>query len=128
LRDRDASVEVRHDRCTALAADGLAGDAATGQGGRCAPTSATARDAASAREVVTRIACASRSCSACASRSAATNGGGPTSSAITSTSEGPAGRSSAAPAGSAATICLAAVTQAEPGPKILSTLGTVAVP
>src|SRR5581483_6911775 len=46
----------------------------------------------------------------------------------TSTSEGPAGMSHAAPAGSAATACLAAVTQALPGPKILSTLGTVSVP
>ena len=68
------------------------------------------------------------SCSACASRSAATNSGRALSSAITSTSDGPAGRSSAAPSGSAATSCLAAVTQALPGPKILSTLGTLAVP
>ncbi len=36
--------------------------------------------------------------------------------------------SSAAPSASAATICLAAVTHELPGPKILSTLGTVAVP
>ena len=50
------------------------------------------------------------------------------SSAITSTSEGPAGMSQAAPSGSRATSCLAAVTQALPGPKILSTLGTLSVP
>ena len=47
---------------------------------------------------------------------------------MTSTSDGPAGRSMAAPAGSAATICLAAVTHALPGPKILSTLRTDSVP
>ncbi len=40
----------------------------------------------------------------------------------------PAGRSNAAPAGSPATSCFAAVTQALPGPKILSTLGIEAVP
>ena len=83
---------------------------------------------ASSREVVTSTTCASALCSACASRSAATNSGRADSSAITSTSEGPAGMSSAAPRGSAATICLAAVTHALPGPKILSTLGTLAVP
>jgi len=49
-------------------------------------------------------------------------------SAITSTSEGPAGRSQAAPSGSFATSCLAAVTQAFPGPKILSTRGMLCVP
>ena len=36
--------------------------------------------------------------------------------------------SMAAPAGSSLTSCLAAVTQALPGPKILSTLGTLSVP
>ena len=80
------------------------------------------------RGVVTRITCAMVSCSACASRSAATKRAFAESSAMTSTSDGPAGRSMAAPAGSAATICLAAVTQALPGPKILSTLRTLSVP
>ena len=69
------------------------------------------------------------SCSACASRSAATNSGiAPSRRRSPALRTGPAGRSSAAPAGSAATSCLAAVTQALPGPKILSTLRTLAVP
>jgi hypothetical protein len=64
----------------------------------------------------------------CASRSAATKRAFAESSATTSTSDGPAGKSMAAPAGSAAMICLAAVTHALPGPKILSTLRTDPVP
>ena len=83
---------------------------------------------ASAEDVVTSTACASVLCSACASRSAATNSARAVASAITSTSDGPAGRSSAAPSGSVATSSLAAVTHALPGPKILSTFGTVCVP
>ena len=49
-------------------------------------------------------------------------------SAITSTSEGPAGISIAAPEGSPLTRVFAHVTQALPGPKILQTLGTDSVP
>src|SRR5690349_7435115 len=75
--------------------------------GTCFATSSpTAR--ANSRDVVTSTTCAMVSCSACASRSAATKVGLALSSAMTSTSEGPAGRSMAAPSGSPATICLAA--------------------
>jgi len=93
----------------------------------CAATSA-ATCSASRAELVTSTTCAIASCSACASRSAATKRAFAVSSATTSTSEGPAGRSMAAPAGSAAMICFAAVTHALPGPKILSTLRTDSVP
>ena len=61
---------------------------------------------------VSSRACDNGSCSACANRSAATNSARAESSAMTSTSEGPAGRSSAAPCGSSATTCLAAVAMA----------------
>src|SRR5262249_37841045 len=44
------------------------------------------------------------------------------------TSDGPAGRSHAAPSGSFATNCFAAVTHPLPGPKILTTLGILSVP
>jgi hypothetical protein len=47
---------------------------------------------------------------------------------MTRTSLTPAGRSAAAPAGSIATSILAAVTQALPGPKILSHFAMLAVP
>ncbi len=73
---------------------------------------------------VTSIACASGSCSACASRSAATK-----SASARCRRRSPAlrrGRPACRaprPAGSAATSCLAAVTQALPGPKILATFG-----
>ena len=65
-------------------------------------------------------------CSACESKSAATNAGLAESSAITSTSEGPAGMSMATSRND--TSCLAAVTYWFPGPKILYTLGTDSVP
>ena len=78
--------------------------------------------------VVTSITWESGPCSAWDSRSRATKRGLAPASAITMTSDGPAGMSSAAPAGSMATACLAAVTQALPGPKILSTLGMLSVP
>jgi hypothetical protein len=92
------------------------------QADRLAPhlsATASARD----DEVVTSRDCASGLCSACASRSAATNSARALSSAITITSVTPAGRSAAAPAGSCATSSLAAVTKALPGPKILSHFG-----
>ena len=47
---------------------------------------------------------------------------------MTSTSDGPAGMSMAGPPGSPATQDLAAVTQALPGPKILSTGRMLSVP
>ncbi len=52
---------------------------------------------ANGRLVVISMTCASISCSACASRSAATNRGLAVSSAITNTSDGPAGISIATP-------------------------------
>ncbi len=87
-----------------------------------------ATDSASVAQVVISSDCASGLCSACASRSAATNGAAALSSAITMTSVTPAGRSAAAPSASCATNCLAAATQALPGPNILSHLGMLAVP
>src|SRR6056297_2467009 len=62
------------------------------------------------------------------SRSMATNSGVALSSAITSTSEGPAGRSWAAPSACSAPWRLASATNRLPGPKILSALGTESVP
>ncbi len=72
--------------------------------------------------------CESGPCSACESRSAATRAGEAPASAITSTSEGPAGMSIAGPPGSVAEYCFAAVTKALPGPNSLSQAGTCAVP
>ena len=65
-------------------------------------------------------------CSACDSRSAATNSGLLVSSAITQTSLGPAGMSIATSCSD--TCCLAAITNWLPGPNILYTLGTDSVP
>ncbi|MNI34666.1 hypothetical protein D3C73_886640 [compost metagenome] len=66
-------------------------------------------------------------CSACARRSAATNSGLAVSSAITSTSEGPAGMSMLTLV-RPCIIDFAFVTNWLPGPKILSTLGIDWVP
>ena len=79
-------------------------------------------------DVVTSKTWESGPCSACDKRSAATKAGSASQSAMTMTSEGPAGMSIAAPSGSALTRDLAAVTQALPGPYILLTLGTESVP
>jgi hypothetical protein len=67
---------------------------------------------------------ASGSCSACATRSAASQSARPASETIT-ISLGPAKKSMPQ---SRATSALAAATQALPGPTILSTRGTLAVP
>ncbi len=80
---------------------------------------------ASARLSVSRIAAAFGSCSAWASRSAATSSGDAVSPATITTSLGPARPSIAT---SPATCRLAAVTQALPGPTILSTRRTLSVP
>src|SRR5262249_39631343 len=72
-----------------------------------------------------RTACASVSCSACDNRSAATHCASARSSAMIRISDGPATESmSTAPN----TCRLASATQALPGPTILSTRGTDAVP
>mmetsp|Transcript_23790 Transcript_23790/g.60687 ORF Transcript_23790/g.60687 Transcript_23790/m.60687 type:complete len:291 (+) Transcript_23790:523-1395(+) len=76
----------------------------------------------------TSTACESGPCSACDSRSAATCAGLAPGSATTSTSEGPAGMSMATMASEFCSSILAAVTYWLPGPRILSTLGQVAVP
>ena len=65
--------------------------------------------------------CASGSCSAWLSKSAATVAGSALSSAITNNSLGPAGRSMPGPPGKLETNALAAATQALPGPAIRST-------
>ena len=74
---------------------------------------------------VMRIACAISSCSACENRSIATQSAWALESAITSTSEGPATMSMPTRPN---TRRFAAATYAFPGPTILSTAGTVAVP
>lgn len=72
-----------------------------------------------------RTACASSSCSACASRSLASQCGLTLPSLTITISDGPASRSMP----TAPYSCrLASVTQALPGPAILSTFGTVSVP
>ena len=82
--------------------------------------------AANCALVVTNITWLSAPCSAWESRSLAINSGSAASSAMTNTSEGPAGISMAVPL--CTTWRLASVTKALPGPKILSTLATVSVP
>ena len=77
---------------------------------------------------VTKITCESAPCSACESKSEATNSGSDCSSAITNTSDGPAGMSMLAPLIIWLTWRLASVTKALPGPKILSTFATLCVP
>ena len=74
------------------------------------------------------IAWESGPCSACDSRSQQTAVTSASSSAMTSTSDGPAGISLAAPPGRAAICCLASVTQALPGPNNLAQAGMLSVP
>ena len=95
---------------------------------RCRICSSTARVTCRAKRSVrqTRMAWLSSPCSACDSRSAATNSARALLSASTITSEGPAGRSTAT--ASVLTSCLARVTYRFPGPKILSTCGMLSVP
>mmetsp|Transcript_50617 Transcript_50617/g.126023 ORF Transcript_50617/g.126023 Transcript_50617/m.126023 type:complete len:210 (-) Transcript_50617:455-1084(-) len=76
--------------------------------------------------VDTRMGLASTSCSACASRSAATVPGSAVSSQMTSTSLGPASMSIAVP--DCDTRLLAAVTHWLPGPTMMSHLGTGPMP
>mmetsp|Transcript_18129 Transcript_18129/g.45026 ORF Transcript_18129/g.45026 Transcript_18129/m.45026 type:complete len:268 (+) Transcript_18129:734-1537(+) len=78
--------------------------------------------------VTTSTTCESGPCSACDSRSAATCSGFAPASAITSTSDGPAGMSIETIASLFCIIIFAAVTNWLPGPKILSTFGQVCVP
>ena len=73
-----------------------------------------------------RMACESLPCSACDSMSAAMNAASAFPSAMTHTSDGPAGMSMATSC--RLTCCFAAMTYWFPGPKILYTLGTVSVP
>ena len=98
----------------------------------CPPSRPAARPFVRARTssatrllVVTRIASPSGPCSAWASRSAAHSAGSAVSSAITSTSLGPAGRSIAT---CPETSSFASVTQRLPGPTIFATAGIVSVP
>ena len=84
-----------------LACHGLLDDVAARQRGALRLQLGVHRRAPALADVVTRMTCAITSCSACASRSAATKPALAESSAITSTSDGPAGRSMAAPSGSA---------------------------
>ena len=91
-------------------------------------STASATACAIAASGVSRITCESGPCSACDSRSEATNAGVAPASAITSTSEGPAGMSMAAPSRRWLTCRLASVTKALPGRKIFATRGTLSVP
>ena len=77
-------------------------------------------------DVLISNTCESMPCSACERRSAATNSALLAASAITHTSEGPAGISIATSCND--TCCLAAMTYWLPGPKILYTFGTDCVP
>jgi len=74
---------------------------------------------------VTRIADASTSCSAWASKSAAASAGSASSSAIIMVSVGPGSPSIPT---SPYTCCLASVTNRLPGPTIFATRGTLSVP
>mmetsp|Transcript_14510 Transcript_14510/g.35525 ORF Transcript_14510/g.35525 Transcript_14510/m.35525 type:complete len:201 (-) Transcript_14510:402-1004(-) len=107
---------------TAAAAVSLFGE---GRSASCLATSALTASI-SPLLVVTRMGRASTSCSACARRSAATVAGSAVSSAITSTSEGPASMSMAVPL--CDTRLLAAVTHWLPGPTMMSHLGTGPMP
>mmetsp|Transcript_3742 Transcript_3742/g.15167 ORF Transcript_3742/g.15167 Transcript_3742/m.15167 type:complete len:204 (+) Transcript_3742:969-1580(+) len=78
--------------------------------------------------VTTRTTWESGPCSAWERRSAATWDGCASLSAMTSTSEGPAGMSMDTIASEFCSVIFAAVTNWLPGPKILSTLGQVSVP
>ena len=80
---------------------------------------------ASVADVVTIIACASESCSACASISAATQAGFALSSAMINTSVGPATKSIPT---LPYTWRFASATNLFPGPAITCTCGTVLVP
>ena len=89
------------------------------------PPTSRSTSAASAALVVTSMHSESGPCSAWASRSAAQSSASAVSSATTSTSLGPAGRSMPT---RPETRSFAAVTQRLPGPTILSTAGIVSVP
>eukprot|EP00160_Parvularia_atlantis_P017032 Unigene5691_Nuclearia_a/m.17369 Unigene5691_Nuclearia_a/g.17369 ORF Unigene5691_Nuclearia_a/g.17369 Unigene5691_Nuclearia_a/m.17369 type:complete len:338 (+) Unigene5691_Nuclearia_a:353-1366(+) len=92
-------------------------------------SSSIAATCVSVRPTVSSTTWLSGPCSACDSRSAATYAGLADASAMTSTSDGPAGMSIATMALlSFCTSIFAAVTYWLPGPQILSTLGTDSVP
>mmetsp|Transcript_16424 Transcript_16424/g.51045 ORF Transcript_16424/g.51045 Transcript_16424/m.51045 type:complete len:261 (+) Transcript_16424:418-1200(+) len=104
----------------------LAVMSARGSAAACLATSAST--AIVSIPTATSTTCESGPCSACDKRSAATKAGSASPSAITSTSDGPAGMSIDTVASEFCRIILAAVTYWLPGPKILSTLGVVCVP
>ena len=91
-------------------------------------SSSPATASINASEGETSSTCASTSCSAWLSRSAATVAGSALSSAMVINSDGPAGRSMPGPPGSDETNALAAATQALPGPQIRSQRGISPAP
>src|SRR5262249_59688866 len=96
-------------RIPAEASGAVSSRVAVGGGGFCTATAA-ATSCASRSEVVSKIAAESSPCSACDSKSAATNAAGAVSSAITNTSEGPGGQSMASGSPALAAQILAATT------------------
>ena len=88
-------------------------------------TSVSVARTSSGRPTEMQITAESGPCSCCASRSACTRTGSALSSAMTTSSVGPAVRSMPT---SPTTRALAAVTYEFPGPAILSTRGRVSVP